>query len=304
MKVLNEALSTKDEIIQSWKSIEQLYASLRDECVVLASRCEKVPELSSSAKILETDMEELWEDKLNYMREDILDLYFPIDYGDNFEDIDAQNDAYDRSKYAREHAFGESLKEEVAADPVNDRNWDLKMLQDAIKVAEFLKANYVGKDRNKIIADCDSQIAKYKARIKDLKGTLKESVYSDIIGEPLKAVEQPALTVEEVEAEGPTPDNIGIANLIHDLIIDENEAIQGYNNAQANMESYPELVELMQDIASEELVHIGELQQALEKISPNASKIKEGEQEASEIISPETNNYESILSIDEIDDEF
>jgi len=95
------------------------------------------------------------------------------------------------------------------------------------------------------------------------------------------SVETEVVSDNKIEPEGPKQGvETGIANVIHDLIIDENEAIQAYNNAAANMEDYPELQKLMSDIAGEEFTHIGELQKALELlISPNASNINKGEVE-------------------------
>jgi len=295
MRVLNESEGNKDEVIQCWKAIQKLYGDLLKESQVLSSRCQSFPNLKSSAGWLESAIEDLWDSSLKSTREDILDEFAPIDYADDEEDLDIGEERYNDSIYRREHLFDESVNDDPS-------NWDAESLKKAIKIAELLKSNYVGKDKKSVIADCDKQISIYKSLLG--KDVLTESVYSDLVGEPLQGVEQPPLSLDEVEPEGPAPDVIGISNIIHDLIIDENEAIQGYNNAQANMQEFPDLIEIMQSIASEELVHIGELQKALEMVSPNASKIKEGEQEASEIISPETNNYESVLSIDEIDDEF
>lgn len=107
---------------------------------------------------------------------------------------------------------------------------------------------------------------------------LNEDLFDDEI--PEVELEEPIVTETEIEPEGPELGlDTGISNLIHELIIEENQAIQSYNSAAANMEEYPELVEIMHNIASEEFAHIGELQKALEMISPNASNIVNGEQE-------------------------
>lgn len=108
-----------------------------------------------------------------------------------------------------------------------------------------------------------------------------------IIKEDIEIIEVPEvvtdLEISEEEPKGPEVGmDIGIANILHDLIIDENEAIQGYNTALANVENYPEIAAIIQDIANEEFNHIGMLNKALEIISPNVSKIAEGELEAVE----------------------
>lgn len=113
------------------------------------------------------------------------------------------------------------------------------------------------------------------------KITLNEDLFPSFVElEPLE------LSIDEIEPEGPTQGiETGIANIIHDLIIDENEAIQGYNNAKANMEQYPELINILNDIANEEFNHIGMLEKALSVVSPNEEKIDEGELEATQELS-------------------
>lgn len=101
----------------------------------------------------------------------------------------------------------------------------------------------------------------------------------------IPAVETEVVTDTDIMPEGPEQGaDTGIANIIHDLIIDENEAIQGYNNIIANLETRPELIPIMQDIANEEMNHIGMLEVALEMLSPNVEGIKEGEAEAEETL--------------------
>ena len=127
---------------------------------------------------------------------------------------------------------------------------------------------------------------------------LNEDLFDEISGtmSSIPEVETEIIADSEIEPDGPAQgEATGIANLIHDLIIDENEAIQGYNNAAANMENYPELQKIMHDIAGEEFAHIGELQKALELISPNAEKIAEGEAETEEAVDSGSPIDESLL---------
>ena len=87
--------------------------------------------------------------------------------------------------------------------------------------------------------------------------------------------------------ETPTPGpESGIAAELNKLIIDEWEAIQGYNDAivTAELEGYSDIASILRDIANEENVHVGQLQKALQTISPNAASIQTGEQEAQEQI--------------------
>ena len=57
----------------------------------------------------------------------------------------------------------------------------------------------------------------------------------------------------------------GFSDMIGKLIIDEYEAIEGYNNAilQAKLEDLPDMVAVLKDIQEEENVHVGQLQELL-----------------------------------------
>ena len=93
---------------------------------------------------------------------------------------------------------------------------------------------------------------------------------------------------EELEAipDTPTtPDEFGAASLINALIQDEWQAIQGYNDAIATLSTTDidtDIINIFKDITNEENIHIGQLQKALEMVSPNVSSISEGEQEGAE----------------------
>lgn len=85
-----------------------------------------------------------------------------------------------------------------------------------------------------------------------------------------------------------TPTNsleAGIADALNKLIIDEWEAIAGYNDVinmlKAENRDESEIA-VLSDIVAEENVHVGQLQKLMEIVSPNASQIKVGEQEAEE----------------------
>lgn len=79
----------------------------------------------------------------------------------------------------------------------------------------------------------------------------------------------------------------GVASELIALINDEWEAIQGYNNAIATLRAeiannpfYEEAVNVLEEISAEENRHVGQLQEVLRRISPNASEIKKGTAEA------------------------
>jgi hypothetical protein len=79
----------------------------------------------------------------------------------------------------------------------------------------------------------------------------------------------------------------GVASELIALINDEWEAIQGYNNAIATLRAvitenpvYEDAIKVLEEIASEENTHVGQLQEVLKRISPNAEEINKGTVEA------------------------
>lgn len=84
-----------------------------------------------------------------------------------------------------------------------------------------------------------------------------------------------------------------IATLINKLIVDEWEAIQGYNDAIVSLQEEhadEDILAIFTDIVNEEHVHVGQLQKALEKVAPDAAKIKEGEKEGEEQLETDNSN--------------
>ena len=79
----------------------------------------------------------------------------------------------------------------------------------------------------------------------------------------------------------------GIAQDLNYLIKDELEAVEGYNSVLATWkeaDKFPEIIAVLKDIVDEEMLHIGQLQRALELVSPNAKNIQAGAKEAEEQI--------------------
>ena len=79
----------------------------------------------------------------------------------------------------------------------------------------------------------------------------------------------------------------GIAQDLNYLIKDELEAVDGYNSVLAtwrDADKFPEVIAVLKDIVDEEMLHIGQLQRALELVSPNAKNIQAGVKEAEEQI--------------------
>lgn len=115
---------------------------------------------------------------------------------------------------------------------------------------------------------------------------------------------EPALIVEPVETviEQPIPDVVseipkikdetpsgpetgvdnGIANQIIEMINGEWDTIKLYNDLVTNLTQYGfiDFIPVIQDILNEENIHVGQLHAILQKISPNAESIEQGEIEA------------------------
>lgn len=90
-----------------------------------------------------------------------------------------------------------------------------------------------------------------------------------------------------------SPEHNGIYTLLNSLVADEIEAIDGYNGALQTILSIDEIdstikediIKVLTDIAGEENIHIGQLQKIQELVNPQTQLIKDGEEEAQEVIS-------------------
>lgn len=94
------------------------------------------------------------------------------------------------------------------------------------------------------------------------------------------------IEVEDNEVTDKLLDN-AIASMINKLIIDEFEAIDGYNSAISTIISeMPDspIIDVLNDIIAEENVHVGQLQRALLLVSTPAQDIAKGTKEGKEQI--------------------
>lgn len=87
-------------------------------------------------------------------------------------------------------------------------------------------------------------------------------------------------------------DDTGVYNEFIALVNDEWEAIQGYTNMIATLRAvsqsnpfYQEAITVLEEIATEENKHVGQLQELMKKISPNTNAIADGEVEAKKQLS-------------------
>ena len=103
-----------------------------------------------------------------------------------------------------------------------------------------------------------------------------------------------------VEEEQPSTECVlnGIASELSALIKDEWEAIEGYKSTIINLQSiggYDEIVSVLEEIAGEEYVHVGQLQRLSEIVAPQANKIADGEEEAEKQLAGEDGHSEEVV---------
>lgn len=97
--------------------------------------------------------------------------------------------------------------------------------------------------------------------------------------------------VKPINEESSTPETLeenGVSYHLIKLIKDEWEAIQGYNDFMdilRQMGGKEEIIKVIEDIAGEENLHVGQLQAIMNTVAPNSEKIGEGEAEAQEQLS-------------------
>jgi len=101
--------------------------------------------------------------------------------------------------------------------------------------------------------------------------------------EPAPAPQAPAAQEMQEPVMEPTPEVLSASNLISQMIKGEWDAIDLYNSVVATLVQDGNneiIVDAIRDIVKEEYVHVGQLEKVLQFINEQASKIKEGEQEA------------------------
>lgn len=167
-------------------------------------------------------------------------------------------------------------------------------LDKARRVAELFSYNLEKAGRSGELETKHSSFSK-TVRTKDGKEEVKNYQFTIFVPEDAKVIRFDKPIKEDLEGEKEeleaipdtptTPDEFGAAGLINALIQDEWQAIQGYNDAIATLSTTDidtDIINVFKDIANEENIHIGQLQKALEMVSPNVSSIGEGEQEGAE----------------------
>ena len=167
----------------------------------------------------------------------------------------------------------------------------------------------------------------------DIFGDNTDNMIASIDDDVFEIVDQDEHSTENVPSGPNSGSDFGVTSEFIALINDEWEAIQGYNNTVETLKSlssenpfYLEAVKVLEEISAEENRHVGQLQELLKRISPNASEIKEGEQEAKsqlrfvngklpvethtpivsgqQAVTPGTEDLNETCTLDDCDDEF
>lgn len=207
-------------------------------------------------------------------------------------------------KADEEVLFGKDKIEEDVS-----KSFNLEFTVDGIRSSQKVNANSL-QDAKKLV--------KKQYPDKTVVFTSSEEVSPNTISEDVEMVvdddvdfEYEPSKSEDKELSAPKAgSDYGLVSIINSLIVDEWEAIDGYNSAIVNASELgqEDLVRVLTDIQNEENVHVGQLQKCLQILTPSADKIYDGEKEATEQISsvecPNDISMECDLSADMVDDTF
>lgn len=152
-------------------------------------------------------------------------------------------------------------------------------------------------------SDLSSQIARIKKKAADITSVVVDwDVFEEDLDETSAEVpiDDASEDTHETIPEGPAPGNDnGIANLLITAINDEWNTIKQYNDMIATLTDiggFDDMIEVIKDINNEENIHVGQLQECLTKISPNAESIEDGKSESAEVL----DNSETPIELEEV----
>ena len=173
-------------------------------------------------------------------------------------------------------------------EPKNESLYQTKSLTSGNKMSYELKddGTLIVKDGDKEIFNVKvSNIEQAREQLKNMDNieTIKEDVNPEVKQDNLQDLnDSNVTTINDTSDEAPTPKDNGIAALLIDAINGEWDTIKLYNDIIVAAESYgyPDIADVIRDINKEENLHVGQLQTALETISPVTSAIDEGSIEA------------------------
>lgn len=164
---------------------------------------------------------------------------------------------------------------------------DLSNLQHVVPEEIEAPINTTAEEIERAVKELENKLIQTKILQEAQVNADRKTSAREALGEDL------ALVPEGPSDETPaTPEANGVAKLILDAINDESDTIKMYNDLIVNTDD-ADIIQIIQDITAEENNHIGMLQKALEIVSPNASNIEDGVEEAESMINESINlkNY-------------
>lgn len=172
--------------------------------------------------------------------------------------------------------YGEKDLKVVSESFEDEHLGEVSKKEFTVTAADENGSTYLGRVKAKDNKEAEDKFAKEKGYKYKILGSHETT--PDEIRKGVKLIEDMEMVPETPQ----TDSAMGIAGVINNLIIDEFEAIDGYNSAiiTAEKEGITDIVDVLKDIVNEENIHVGQLQTCLTKVSPNAQSIDDGQVEA------------------------
>lgn len=183
-------------------------------------------------------------------------------------------------KHTKDYSGGTSIKLEepsVTESFEDEHLGEVSKKEFTVTAADENGSTYLGRVKAKDNKEAEDKFAKEKEGL-GYKILGSHETTPDEIRKGVRLIEDMEMIPETPQ----TDSAMGIAGVINNLIIDEFEAIDGYNSAiiTAEKEGMTDIIDVLKDIVNEENIHVGQLQTCLTKVSPNAQSIDDGQVEA------------------------
>ena len=172
--------------------------------------------------------------------------------------------------------YGEKDLKVVSESFEDEHLGEVSKKEFTVTAADEKGSTYLGRVKAKDNKEAEDKFAKEKGYKYKILGSHETT--PDEIRKGVRLIEDMEMIPETPQ----TDSAMGIAGVINNLIIDEFEAIDGYNSAiiTAEKEGITDIIDVLKDIVNEENIHVGQLQTCLTKVSPNAQSIDDGQVEA------------------------
>lgn len=192
------------------------------------------------------------------------------------------------SKSQRE-SFKSQLKESL-----DSSMYRIEWEKDGVEDMAYIKATDFSDATNKLKERFPQVEEKNIVAFVRENSTIKEEVEDDVKVEVDGEVVADTSEENKEEVEVPSTDaSMGASQIINSLIQDELQAIDGYNSAIQTFRSMAEVddkeklegcIKVLSDIASEENIHVGQLQEVQKLFNDQATLVTDGAEEAKEQI--------------------